>query len=146
MKKLLPPTYFWLAILLSLLTLLLPLNKIISFPYTLLGVLLIIFGSIINIVTDNLFKEKKTTVKPNEKPSLLVVSGPFRLSRHPMYIGMVSIQLGVAILVGNVLALLFPLLFALLMNYKFIPLEEKNLETVFGKEYLNYKKKRRKWI
>ena len=104
------------------------------------------FGIILNIWSDLLFKKKKTTVKPHKTPSLLVISGPFRISRHPMYLGMVAILLGTAILHGTLITFLFPIIFIILMEIVFISTEEKNLEKAFGEKYLNYKKKVRRWI
>ncbi|MDD5173200.1 MAG: methyltransferase, partial [Patescibacteria group bacterium] len=69
-----------------------------------------------NIWTDNIFKKGKTTVKPHEKPSTLIVSGPFRLSRHPMYLGMAAILFGVSILLGSLTLFIFPIIFGILMQ------------------------------
>jgi len=64
-----------------------PIKKIVAFPYSLLGIPLIIVGGGLNVWADSLFKKHRTTVKPHESPTALVTSGPFRLSRHPMYLG-----------------------------------------------------------
>jgi len=93
-----------------------------------------------------LFKKRKTNVKPYDLPTFLEVTGPFRLSRHPMYLGMCSILLGEAVILGSVTVFLFPIFFVILMEIIFIPYEEKNLEEVFGGEYVDYKKKVRRWI
>ena len=85
-------------------------------------------------------------VKPYEAPTALQVSGPFRISRHPMYLGMMSILLGAAVLMMSLVAFLFPILFIILMEIIFIPTEEKNLKAVFGKPYFNYRQKVRRWI
>ena len=111
-----------------------------------MGGLFIIFGITINLVTDNLFKKNKTTVKPNKKPTSLIIKGPFNLSRHPMYLGMVSILIGESIIIGTLVSFIFPILFIIIMNHAFIPMEEENLEKVFSKDYPQYKKKVRKWI
>ena len=63
-----------------------------------------------------------------------------------MYLGMVSILLGIGIALGPVISLVVPILFMIVMEVMFIPFEEKNLEQAFGKEYLDYKKKVRRWI
>ena len=99
-----------------------------------------------NIWSDQLFKKSKTTVKPHEIPTILELSGPFRISRHPMYLGMVAILLGIAILLGSLVTSIFPIFFIILMEILFIPTEERNLKKIFGKEYLDYKKKVRRWI
>jgi protein-S-isoprenylcysteine O-methyltransferase Ste14 len=93
-----------------------------------------------------MFKQKKTTVKPYENPTELLTSGPFRISRHPMYLGMVAVLLGEAILLGSLITLIFPVLFIIISELLFIPFEEENLEKFFGKKYGEYKKKIRRWI
>lgn len=146
-NKILPPRYFIIFLLLSIgLHFIFPIKKIIFPPYTYLGWLLIMFGIILNIWSDLLFKRKKTTVKPHKTPSSLETSGPFRISRHPMYLGMAAILLGTTILHGTLITFLFPIIFVILMEIKFIPIEEKNLEKVFGKKYLDYKREVRRWI
>jgi len=59
---------------------------------------------------------------------------------------MTSILLGETILLGSLFSFIFPVVFVILMNMIFIPMEEKNLEIVFGEKYLDYKKKVRRWI
>ena len=107
---------------------------------------MVAFGVVLNIWTDAIFKKRDTTVKPHEIPTALEISGPFQMSRHPMYLGMVAILLGVAVLLGSLVTLFFPVIFIVLMEMFFIPLEEQNLEKTFGKKYLDYKKKVRRWI
>lgn len=142
-----PTTYFMILLLLSIgFHLVFPLFKFIFTPYNYLGFGLIIFGIIINLWTDSLFKKKQTTVKPYEMPNFFVTSGPFKLSRHPMYLGMMSILLGVAIFLGSLITFAFPIIFIMIMEKRFIPLEEKNLETKFGNQYVDYKKRVRRWI
>jgi len=146
-KKVMPPTYFIILLLLSIgLHFISPIKRLIYSPYTYLGIILIIFGIAINIWSDSLFKKSKTTVKPYENPTKFETSGPFRISRHPMYLGMVAVLLGVAILLGSLITFVFPILFIVLMEILFIPPEEKNLERVFGNEYTTYKNKVRRWI
>jgi len=98
-QKIMPPTYFFALLLLSIaLHFILPVRQLIDLPYRYLGIVLIAFGAVVNVWTDSLFKSNKTTVKPHENPTELITSGPFRLSRHPMYLGMTAVLSGVAIL------------------------------------------------
>ena len=146
-NKILPPRYFIIFLLLTIgLHFILPIKKIIYIPYTYLGIILIIFGIVLNIWADALFKKIKTTVNPHEKPTSLETSGPFRISRHPMYLGMVAVLLGTAVFLGSLITFLFPIIFIILMEILFMPIEEKNLEKAFGTKYLDYKKKVRRWI
>lgn len=146
-NKILPPTDFIIFLLLSIiLHFIFPIKRIVFSPYSYLGIVLIIFGIVMNIWSDSLFKKKKTTVKPYENPAVLEISGPFQISRHPMYLGMPAILLGVSLMLGSIIAFIFPFLFVIVMEIKFIRFEEKNLEKIFGKKYLEYRKKVRRWI
>lgn len=146
-KKPLPPTYFIILLLLSIgLHFVFPIKKIIFPPYTYFGFALIIFGGVINIWTDFLLKKKRTTVKPYENPTCLITSGPFRISRNPQYLGFTAILLGVAINHGTIITFISPIVFIVLIELLFIPFEEKNLERIFGKEYIEYKNKVRQWL
>ena len=145
--KIMPTTYFIIFLILSIaLHFIYPIKKIIFPPYTYSGYLLIVLGIVLNLWTDLLFKKYKTTVKPHKKPKKLITNGPFSASRHPMYLGMVLILLGVAIIHGTLITFIFPIIFVILMEILFIPVEENNIKRIFGKKYLNYKKKVRRWI
>jgi protein-S-isoprenylcysteine O-methyltransferase Ste14 len=126
--------------------LLIPIKQILLSPYNYIGILLILFGTIINIWTDNLFKKAGTTVKPKLLPKYFITKGPFKISRHPMYLGMAAVLFGESILLGSLIAFAFPIIFIILMEILFIPIEEKNLQKKFGRKYLNYKKTVRRWI
>lgn len=143
----LPPTYFLIYALSGLgLHFAVPLIQLIPFPYRLIGIPLVGFGGWINIWADNLFKKSETTVKPYEKPSSLILDGPFRISRHPMYLGMAAALLGEAIILGSLIAFLAPIAFVVTMELAFIPHEEKTLEDAFGEEYPTYKRRVRRWL
>ncbi len=140
-----PLKYFMILLLLSLLTYFISVKRIPS-PYNYLGIILILFGIMINLWTDQLFKKAKTDVKYHKIPSKLITSGPFKISRNPMYLGMLIIIFGVAIILGNLIVFIFPIIFVIIIQKRFIPGEEKNMEKTFGKRYLEYKNEVRKWI
>jgi protein-S-isoprenylcysteine O-methyltransferase Ste14 len=142
-----PPAYFFICLVLLIgLHFTLPVTRVMVSPYRYLGIVSIGFGIVLNLWTDSLFKKHKTTVKPYENPAHLEVLGPFRISRHPMYLGMVAVLLGIAIALGSLVTFILPIVFVILMERLFIPFEEQNLERVFGKQYRNYKEKVRRWI
>jgi len=124
----------------------LPAGRIIHSPYNWSGIFFVVFGIVINIWADNIFKKQQTTVKPDKEPTCLVNSGPFSFSRHPMYLGMELILLGSWIVSGSLISLIFPVIFPALIQKKFILEEEKNMESIFGDKYLYYKRKVRRWI
>ena len=146
-RRILPPTYFQVLLLLSIgVRFVFPILKFIPSPYKYLGSLFIVFGIVLNLWADALFKKRRTPVKPHDTPTSLEISGPFRISRHPMYLGMTAILLGTAIILGSLIPFGFSVLFIVFMEILFIPVEEKNLEKVFGETYLDYKKRVRRWL
>ena len=120
--------------------------QLIHGPYKYVGILLLGVGIWLNIWADGLFKRENTTVKPFEKSSTLILEGPFRFSRHPMYLGMVVALLGVAILLGSLVSFLGAIACFITMQIVFIPHEERALEETFGQKYLDYKNRVRCWL
>ena len=146
-KKIMPTNYFIAFLALSIaLHFLFPIKKVVYPPYTYAGFIMILFGAIMNLWTDRLFKENNTTVKPYLEPTSLITSGPFSLSRHPMYLGMASVLLGVAVNHGTIITFVFPLLFVILMEILFIPFEEETLIRIYGVDYRDYQNKVRRWV
>jgi protein-S-isoprenylcysteine O-methyltransferase Ste14 len=54
--------------------------------------------------------------------------------------------LGFAALFGTWVSFIFPLVFLMVANFWYIPVEEKNMAKVFGDDYLTYRSKVRRWI
>lgn len=107
---------------------------------------MVILGIWISVWADQIFKKRKTTVKPFEKSSFLVKEGPFKISRHPMYLGFVMILFGLAWGLGNLIVFLTPLAMFAIFETMFIPYEEKSMLETFGQEYMDYKSKVRRWM
>jgi protein-S-isoprenylcysteine O-methyltransferase Ste14 len=93
-----------------------------------------------------IFDRAGTTIKPFEESSALVTTGPFRVSRNPVYLGMVLGLLGVAVLAGSLSPFLVIPLFAVLIDRRFIQAEEAQLERTFGASYVAYKSQVRRWL
>jgi protein-S-isoprenylcysteine O-methyltransferase Ste14 len=146
-RKTMPPTYFFTLLILSVvLHFAFPVVKLIYPPYTYSGFVLIAIGAILNIWADSQLKSHKTTVRPDERPTRLITSGAFGISRNPQYLGFTAILLGVVILHGTLSMFIFPVAFVILMEVLFIPMEDKNLERAFSNRYAEYKRKVRRWI
>ncbi len=123
-----------------------PIIQIINFPYTLSGILLIIIGLVINTQGNMILNRNKTTIKIHERPSALIIEGPFRFTRNPIYLGGMIFLLGIALLLGSLIAFFAPIATFITMEIYFIPIEERNLQEAFGKRYLDYKNRVRRWI
>jgi protein-S-isoprenylcysteine O-methyltransferase Ste14 len=146
-KRITPPQVLYpLLLVFIILHFIFPIIQIIHFPFTLSGIILIIIGLAINGQGIILLRKNKTTLKPHEKPSSLIVKGPFRYSRNPIYLGGLILVLGIVVLLGSLIAFVLPILVFLIMEFHFIPIEEKKLEESFEKEYRDYKERVRRWI
>lgn len=146
-KRFLPPAYLFTSIIvMCMLHFIAPVVKFNVYPYNLAGCLPLALGIILNLVADAAFKRYRTTVKPFEESTALITDGVFRISRHPMYLGMVLILLGIAVLMGSLTPLIVVIAFAISMELVFVKTEERMLEEKFGGVWLEYKKQVRQWI
>ena len=108
----------------------------------------LLLGIIILITAVLSFKKQSTTVSPlqPEKASYLVVSGIFKYSRNPMYLGMLLILISITIKFNFVGGILIICAFiAFITKFQIIP-EEAVLERLFGKEFIQYKEKTKRWV
>jgi len=83
---------------------------------------------------------------PNQPASTLVLHGPYRYSRNPMYVSLTLLYLGLVLVTRTWWA--FPLLpLVLLVLYRaVIAREERYLTTEFGEAYTDYTRRVRRWI
>lgn len=93
-----------------------------------------------------IFWRARTTRVPGEASSTLVTSGPYRLMRNPMYVGLSVAYIGEAAILHQIVpVVLLPLTIAYL-NRVVIPVEEERLHAVFGAEYQRYQNSVRRWL
>ena len=119
----------------------LPVSRSIAAALAVAGVVIAILG----VVS---FRRAGTTVNPLQPAaaSSLVVSGVYRWTRNPMYLGMLLVLLGGGVLLANALAILFAAAFIPLMNRLQIQPEEKILAARFGTTFTDYQSAVRRWI
>jgi protein-S-isoprenylcysteine O-methyltransferase Ste14 len=85
-------------------------------------------------------------VKLGMIPSYLVIRGPYRLTRNPMYIAELGLWLGWIIFFGSPLVLIGFLVLWSVMTLVLLPREERSLEAAFGQTYLQYKSRVPRWF
>jgi protein-S-isoprenylcysteine O-methyltransferase Ste14 len=119
----------------------LPNQDLISITILLIGVL---------ILTNPIFKfiKSKTTIDPIKfkKVNKLITSGIYKYSRNPMYLGLLMIVISTSIFYLNIFSITTPFLFYFWMNRFQIKSEEIFLTEKFGREYMSYNTKTRRWI
>lgn len=146
-RKILPPVYFLLTlILMAGLHLLLPIARVIPAPYSYAGAVLMLIGVAVAITGARTFRKAGTPVIPFEPPTALVVHGLYRYTRNPMYLGLVSMLIGAAILFGSLGPWIPIPFFVGIIRARFVLGEERFLESIFGERYREYKRKVRRWL
>ncbi|MGI8600509.1 MAG: methyltransferase family protein [Chitinophagaceae bacterium] len=113
---------------------------------TIIGISFIVLGLILDMPAIRQFVTTKNTLVTIKPATTLVTSGIYTKSRNPMYLGLLLIYAGVALIIGNWWTIiLIPVLISI-VAYFIIKPEERYLERAFGKDYLNYKQEVRRWI
>jgi protein-S-isoprenylcysteine O-methyltransferase Ste14 len=76
----------------------------------------------------------------------LIVEGPYRVSRNPIYLAMVFASLGVALCFGAATAFLPSIALAIILHCRFVMPEEAGLRSAFGAAAEAYFSKTKRWI
>lgn len=110
-----------------------------------LGMIGVIVGLALIIWSVTWFMRRKTPIHPHETPKNLIVEGPYRISRNPIYLGMLTICVGVVIYIGNPLGFLPTIWLFWILHSRFVMPEEARLIEEFGDDAKHYIKKTRRW-
>lgn len=94
------------------------------------------------------FHRAGTTSNPGKtaQVSVLVTSGIYRLTRNPMYFGILLILIGWGIYLGTIPSLICAFVFVPYITRYQIKPEEKLLERKFGDAFISYRATVRRWI
>lgn len=94
------------------------------------------------------FVNRKTTVNPTKpyKTTSLVITGVYKITRNPMYLGMLLIIISFAFYKASIISLILIPFFIFYINKFQIEPEEFEMRKKFGKEYEDYCKKVDRWI
>ncbi len=147
--KIPPPIYaISIALIMWLLSRYFPVVQLITSPWNNLGIALMLLAGLLDLSSLYLFFKKRTTPNPM-KPEFttgLVMNGLYKISRNPMYLGLLTILFGFAIYLGNLTSFLVLPAFYFVITEMQIKPEERMLEEKFGEQYLDYKSKVRRWL
>jgi protein-S-isoprenylcysteine O-methyltransferase Ste14 len=115
-------------------------------PWNLLGLVPLGLGLALAMAAERQFVRAGTPVRPFTQPAALVTGGMFRLSRNPMYLGLVLALAGAALSLASPLALLAAPVYGRWVQRRFIEREERLLEERFGNAYRAYCLRVRRWV
>ena len=110
------------------------------------GSAILLVGLAMLVVAGGLFKQADTDLIPFRDVRALVTTGVYRFTRNPMYLGMALVLLGCAVVVGAATALVVPVVFVLIIQYRFILPEEQMLLELFPEDFPVYCQRVRRWI
>ena len=123
-------------------------------PLTIIGPLWLLYLGVIILISSffgfgymvNFYKKNETEIEPTKTTSVIITSGIYRYSRNPVYLISCACPIGLGFIFMTYWAM-FSFIPALIVVYfTAVKKEEKYLEKKFGQEYLDYKKKVRRWL
>jgi len=143
----LPPGYFMLSIgVMIVVHLAVPLVRCVPTPWNAIGAVPLLGGIVMAVIADRLFARCETTIYPFAEPSVLVVEGPFRYTRNPMYLGLILALIGLALLLGTLTPWLVIVPFGLILDRTFVRYEQRTMQERFGDDYRAYMQRVRRWL
>jgi len=86
------------------------------------------------------------TPSPSHPPSALVISGLYRFTRNPMYVGVGMILVGEALLFGSLRLLVYSAFLLVGFHWRIVNYEEPTLRQAFGEAYERYCQSVPRWI
>lgn len=111
------------------------------------GIVLIAAGLGVAFWAAGLFRREGTEINPtSESNRKLVVNGPFRYTRNPMYLGLVLVSLGIAFWAGSLPMFVVPLLVFATATFVHIPFEEAKMRRQFGQAFDEYTRRTPRWL
>jgi len=142
-----PPAYFIASVITMIgLSIFAPGPRVISFPWSFLGILPFVLGAVLDVRADRVVRTRETDAEDAELPSSLVTNGVFRISRNPMYLGFALMLLGLAMCLGYAIPFLVVPVVVLVLQVVFVRDEERILEGKFGDTWSTYKREVRRWV
>jgi protein-S-isoprenylcysteine O-methyltransferase Ste14 len=143
-----PPIFFFISLAFGLLLeYFLPIDiNIPQVPRAIFGSIFIIISGYFAVSAFVVLINNKTTFDTSKSTTKIVTKGSFRISRNPLYFSLLLLLFGIAVIFFSIwLFLMVPVLYIVLL-FKAVKPEERYLTQKFGKEYLEYSSKVRRWV
>lgn len=103
------------------------------------GVALLLGGAALAVAGEHAFKQVGTNVRPWRPALALATGGIYGYLRNPMYVGLILMLAGLAVLFASDWLVILLLPTALLLHFGVVRREERYLEAKFGEDYRRYK-------
>jgi len=110
------------------------------------GLALVLAGFAVGLSAAMRFRHRGTPLKPFTESTALVVEGPYRFTRNPMYLGLATILVGLALALEALTPLFVVPVFVAIITAQFIVPEEAMLTERFGDAYGDFRRRVRRWL
>ena len=110
------------------------------------GTIAVLAGLVFGVWPITRFRKIDQDPTPWSPTPEIVIDGPYRITRNPMYLMMLLVCIGFAIILAEVWILILTPVCGVTIYLTAIRHEEAYLKTKFGDAYLDYMKKVRRWI
>ncbi len=117
-------------------------------PRGFVALVLVIAGLVFDLLALLAFLRARTSINPlrPHRAAVLITHGVYRLTRNPMYVGLLCYLTAWAVFLATPWALAGPCLFVVTMNRFQIAPEERVMREKFGKEFEEYATRVRRWL
>ena len=92
------------------------------------------------------FQKHKVAICPTDETDYLITDGVYRITRNPMYLGMIMMLFAIAAFVGTLPFYVAAIAYFIIINWAFCPYEEDKLAGAFRQNYAAYRSQVRRWI
>src|SRR3954468_5241315 len=92
------------------------------------------------------FRRSRTSIVPIRPATALVIAGPYRFTRNPMYVAMAAMTIAAGLLVNSWWVMFLLVLVLLIVRVFVIGPEERYLQRQFGADYVAYTNQVRRWV
>ena len=110
-----------------------------------IGIVLFAAGLLLALGSVGLFRHAHTTLIPHGRATKLVTTGPYRITRNPMYVSLTIMFLGGTAIINSYWPLILLAIPLFILNQIVIPYEEMQLREIFP-DYEAYATHVRRWI
>ena len=93
-----------------------------------------------------MFWRAQTTIIPNRPAAVLVTTGPYRISRNPMYLALALGYAGLALMLNRWWPIILLPIALIAIDRLVIAREEKYLANAFRDEFAAYSRQVRRWV
>lgn len=143
----LPPLMFAGAVIAMVgLSMLVPAPEVADGWLRLLGLGPVALGVTLHVGAWEALRSRRTPIRADGTPRVMVTGGPFARTRNPMYLAGVVILVGLGITLGTVASLAIPVAYGILAHALLLPAEERVMEDRFGDAYREYRASVPTWI